>query len=254
MKTSVVSSAAAMPIGKPTASATSDRRASAPWRLTSATQRPASGPNSGPTTIAPTIRIGWSSTMPTAAICIAMTMKSRKLSESSVFSEVRDSTSSHTTASDGSPGAAFSAAIAASESEKSRSSTAIEPRSGMSSSLRSPMITLASSRATSQRITSPSGLPRGVRQVHDVDDGGRRRRGDRAPAARGPAARRCAGGPSAFERVRLRALAARPAGCRASHGLGIDEDVAQLAFDQRRAVRRALDRERGGRWRSCRAA
>ena len=42
-------------------------------------QTPASGPNSGPTTIAPTIRIGESSTMPTAAICIAATMNSTKL-------------------------------------------------------------------------------------------------------------------------------------------------------------------------------
>ena len=37
-------------------------------------------------------------------------------------------------------------------------STAIEPTRGISSSLRSPMITLASSLATSQRITSPSGF------------------------------------------------------------------------------------------------
>ncbi len=44
--------------GKPTASAVNERIASAPRRCTSATQKPASGPNSGPTTIAPTIRIG----------------------------------------------------------------------------------------------------------------------------------------------------------------------------------------------------
>ena len=37
-------------------------------------------------------------------------------------------------------------------------SIAIDPRLGISSSRRSPSITLASSRATSQRITSPSGL------------------------------------------------------------------------------------------------
>ena len=41
--------------GKPTASAVNERIASAPRRCTSATQKPASGPNSGPTTIAPTI-------------------------------------------------------------------------------------------------------------------------------------------------------------------------------------------------------
>ena len=38
-------------------------------------------------------------------------MKATKLTESSVFSEVRDSTSSQTTASDGRPGAAFSASL-----------------------------------------------------------------------------------------------------------------------------------------------
>ena len=41
--------------------------------------------------------------MPTAAISIASTMKARKLAESSMFSEVRASTSSQTTASEGSP-------------------------------------------------------------------------------------------------------------------------------------------------------
>ena len=73
----VVRNATAMPIGKPTASARSERRASLPCRFTSATDRPASGPNSGPTTMAPTIRIGWSRTIPTTAICIAAIMKRR---------------------------------------------------------------------------------------------------------------------------------------------------------------------------------
>ena len=85
-------------------------------------------------------------------------MKRTKLNDSSVSSEVRASTSSHTTASEGIPGAAFSAATAASEIDVSMCSTAIEPRLWISSSLRSPRITLASSRATSQRITSPSGF------------------------------------------------------------------------------------------------
>ena len=58
----------AMPTGKPTTSASSDRRASAGRRCTIATHSPASGPNSGPTTIAPTTRIGWSSSRPNAAI------------------------------------------------------------------------------------------------------------------------------------------------------------------------------------------
>jgi hypothetical protein len=85
-------------------------------------------------------------------------MNSRKLIESSVFSLVRCSTSSQTTASDGRPGAAFSASSAASDIEMSMCSTAIDPTRGISSSFRSPRITLASSRATSHRITSPGGF------------------------------------------------------------------------------------------------
>ena len=80
-------------------------------RSTTATQRPASGPNSGPTTIAPTIRIGESRKMPTEAIRQASTMKTRKLPPSSMLSEVRASTSSQTTASEGDPRAARSAAF-----------------------------------------------------------------------------------------------------------------------------------------------
>ena len=75
-----------------------------------------------------------------------------------MFSEVRDSTSSQTTASPGWPSAAFSAAAATAEIAESMSSIAIEPSLSTSSSRRSETITLASSRATSQRITSPSGL------------------------------------------------------------------------------------------------
>ena len=153
-----MTSVSATPTGNPTASAPSERRTSLPWRWTIATDRPASGPNSGPTTMAPTIRIGWSKRMPTAAICIAITMNATKLKESSVSSLVRCSTSSQTTASEGRPGAAFSAATAASEIAVSTCSTAIEPTLGMSSSLRSLMITLASSRVMSHRITSPSGF------------------------------------------------------------------------------------------------
>ncbi len=147
-----------MPTGKPTARAASDRLASSPWRCTSATDRPASGPNSGPTTMAPTIRIGWSNRIPTDAICIAITMNATKLNDSSVSSLVRCWTSSHTTASEGRPGAARSAATAASDIAVSTCSTAIDPTRGISSSLRSLMITLASSRVMSHRITSPSGF------------------------------------------------------------------------------------------------
>src|SRR5215217_4337885 len=57
LKTSELTTTAAMASGKPTASAASDRTASPGRRWTAATQTPAIGPNSGPTTIAPTMRI-----------------------------------------------------------------------------------------------------------------------------------------------------------------------------------------------------
>jgi len=66
--------AAVMPTGKPMASAVSERRATPCRRSTAATQRPASGPNSGPTTMAPTIRIGEPVKIPTDAIRQARTM------------------------------------------------------------------------------------------------------------------------------------------------------------------------------------
>lgn len=50
--------------GKPTASAIAERATSRPLRRTRPVQTPASGPNSGPTTIAPTIRIELSSITP----------------------------------------------------------------------------------------------------------------------------------------------------------------------------------------------
>ena len=150
--------AAVIPIGKPIKSGSSERFTRSVRRWTAATQSPAIGPNSGPTTIAPMIRIGESSRTPTEAIRQARTMKSRKLAESSVFSEVRASTSSQTTASEGAPAAAFSARSLASEIWESMSSIAIEPSLCIPNSFRSLTITLASSRATSQRITSPSGF------------------------------------------------------------------------------------------------
>ena len=85
-------------------------------------------------------------------------MNARKTPLSSVFSDVRDSTSSQTTASPGWPSAARSAAVAAVEIAESMCSIAIDPSRSTSSSRRSETMTLASSRATSQRITSPSGL------------------------------------------------------------------------------------------------
>ena len=85
-------------------------------------------------------------------------MKARKLPPSSIVSEVRASTSSQTTASEGMPLAACSAALAASESCESICSSEIDPAAATPSSLRSSMTMLASSRTMSQRITSPAGL------------------------------------------------------------------------------------------------
>ena len=115
LKTRVARKTAAMASGKPTARATPDLTARSRRRWTSATQKPAIGPNSGPTTIAPTMRISESRKMPTAASIAARTMKSRKTPDSSTFSLVRCSTSSQTTASDGAPGALRSASSAAFE-------------------------------------------------------------------------------------------------------------------------------------------
>ena len=92
-----------------------------------ATQSPASGPNSGPTTIAPTIRIGEPRKIPTEAIRQARAMKTRNMPPSSVLSEVRASTSSQITASEGAPLAARSARSAASEICESICSIEIEP-------------------------------------------------------------------------------------------------------------------------------
>ena len=72
------SNAAVIPTGKPIASARNERRATSRRRWTSATQKPAIGPNSGPTIIAPTIRIGESRKIPTEAIRQASAMKARK--------------------------------------------------------------------------------------------------------------------------------------------------------------------------------
>ncbi len=58
---------------------------------------------------------------------MARTMKATKLTESSVFSLVRCSTSSQTTASEGSPRAAPSALSAESEMRLCTSSTEIDP-------------------------------------------------------------------------------------------------------------------------------
>ena len=65
------------------------------------------------------------------------------------------------------------------------SSIAIDPSLWIPSSLRSETITLASSRATSQRITSPIGLLGGPLEIDQVADGGRLPRAARERARSG---------------------------------------------------------------------
>ncbi len=91
------------------------------------------------------------------AIRQASTMNAMKEADNSVVSDVRASTSSQTTASEGSPAAASSAWSKASEIAVSMVSIAIDPTCGICSSFRSSRITLASSLATSHRMTSPVG-------------------------------------------------------------------------------------------------
>ena len=108
--------------------------------------------------------------MPTAASSVAITMNARKVPESSTFSLVRASTSSHTTASAGAPLACSTARSACSEIWVSISSSVIAPSCGIPSSLRSEITTLASSRATSARITSPGGRRAAPGEEDDVAD------------------------------------------------------------------------------------
>ena len=98
-----------MATGNPTTSAIEARRARSSRRRTSATASAANGPNSGPTTIAPTTVTGESVTTPTAAIMHARHRKSRNVTLSVDSSRVRAESSSHTIASPGSPSASFSA-------------------------------------------------------------------------------------------------------------------------------------------------
>ncbi|CAM5310338.1 hypothetical protein SNARM312S_06795 [Streptomyces narbonensis] len=118
---------AAIAAAKPTSRAVSERPASFGARCTTAVQTPASGPNSGPTAIAPTIRIALSRTTPQAAIIVARIMNALYVIESVDSSCVAPVSCSQMTASAGSPGASSSAASARRESERSMFSTAIEP-------------------------------------------------------------------------------------------------------------------------------
>ena len=130
---------------------------SAERRRTMATHRAASGPYSGPTTMAPTIRIGESSRMPTAAIMAATAMNTRNDTVSSDSLRQRSSISSHTSASAPWPAVAASAASAASDTTTSSTSTVMEPRRPRSCCWSHSTSSLAPSRTTSQVTTSPAG-------------------------------------------------------------------------------------------------
>ena len=162
-----------------------------------ATQSPAIGPNSGPTIIAPTIRIGESRKIPTEAIRQASAMKSEEVrGQLGVLGGPR----LDLLPDDGVARAARRRPLGGrrrrSEIAESMCSIAIEPSVSTSSSRRSETITLASSRATSQRITSPSGLRGGALEEDQVADRGRAARADRARARSDRPGRRSAGGPS----------------------------------------------------------
>ena len=108
---------------------------------------------------------------------------------------LRCSTSSHTTASDGSPGACSLGLVPRPRRAACRSkSSVIDPVSGMSSSRRSWMTTLASSRATSARITSPSGFSATPGRWITLDTERSPAEQLQRPARPRPAGRRSAGG------------------------------------------------------------
>ena len=124
----------------------------------SARQIAATGENSGPTTIAPMMRIGWSSSRPAPAISVARVRKLRNAQDSTLSLRTRFSTTSQTIPSSGIPGAAFSASSAASESSVSGSEIMIEPWWCRSSSRSAATTGLAPSRATSATTSVPAGF------------------------------------------------------------------------------------------------
>jgi len=137
--------------------ATADRPTTRHLRRTIPTAMAASGPKSGPTTMAPTMRIGWSLTTPTAAIIVATAMKTRKVAVSRTSSPARASTSCQTTASSSPPKTLAALRFAFGESVSSTDSIAIEPERSRPAACSSPRSSLAATRSTSQSTTSPVG-------------------------------------------------------------------------------------------------
>ena len=147
-----------MAIAKPPNSVVSARGRIAERGRASARQIAATGENSGPTTIAPMIRIGWSSSRPAPAISVARVRKLRNAQDSTLSVRTRFSTTSQTIPSSGMPGAAFSAASAASESSVPGSEIMIDPTWCRSSARSAATTGLAPSRATSAVTSDPGGL------------------------------------------------------------------------------------------------
>ena len=145
-------------IGKPTASASSERRASARRRWTRATQSPASGPNSGPTTIAPMIRMTRVGEDPDGGDQRREHHEDEEASRELGALGGAASTSSQMTASAGEP--APRPARPASGGRDRGVDRLDRDRALLidAESRRPARTTLASSRAMSQRTRSPSGL------------------------------------------------------------------------------------------------
>ena len=146
---------AVIPVANPVSWAVSERTARLRRRSTVATQIPATGPKSGPTIIAPTIRMALPRRMPAMAMSMARIIRSRKLADRAVIPATRLSTSSQTTASEAL--ALFSTAVVPPEICVLTGSRAIDPPSRICRSRRSATRALASSAATSHKMRSPDG-------------------------------------------------------------------------------------------------
>ena len=224
--------------------------------LTSATLSPASGPNSGPTTIAPTIRIGWSSTMPDGR---DLHRGDHVEQEAERQLGVLGGARLDLLPDDRVRRQAGRRLLGGDRGRREREVDRPRPRSsrssGSSSSLRSPISTLAVLARDVAEDHVAVRLARGALQVDDVDH--RRRGAEQIQHALREirAARRCAGGPSGHRRS-SGASVSRTIGRQraAAHRLRVDAYVAQLALDQRASVVDALDRERGRGRRRRRAA
>ncbi len=140
---------------KPHASVAAARPASRRWPRNNATVSALMGLKSGLTTIAPTMRIGESVRMPTAAITAAITMKTTRLRVSVASERARTSTSSQITASSGCPGAIASACSAARETVNGACCSATLPDSVSPSCSRASRSWCAASSVTSSSTRWP---------------------------------------------------------------------------------------------------